>query len=65
MKTDLGVIADSQGTGDIHKPHLAIFRQGGENLSADLVGQAGRVGTRDISRNHDAYLFGVKPARSR
>ena len=31
----------------------------------DLVGQAGRVGTRDISRNHDAYLFGVKPARSR
>ena len=31
----------------------------------DLVGQAGRVRTRDISRNHDAYLFGARRRRSR
>ena len=31
----------------------------------DLVGQAGRVGRRDISRRHDTYLVRAKGKRSR
>ena len=29
----------------------------------DLVGQAGRVGRRRVSRDHDRYLLGLKRAR--
>jgi hypothetical protein len=31
----------------------------------DLIGQAGRVGRKDVSRRHDAYLLGLKPQRRR
>jgi hypothetical protein len=31
----------------------------------DLVGQAGRVGRKDVSRRHDAYLLGIARKRRR
>lgn len=31
----------------------------------DLIGQAGRVGRKDVSRRHDTYLLGLKPKRRR
>jgi hypothetical protein len=31
----------------------------------ELVGQAGRVGRRHVSRDHDKYLIGVKRVRRR
>lgn len=31
----------------------------------DLVGQAGRVGRRDIARHHDAYVVGTRRVRPR
>ena len=31
----------------------------------ELVGQAGRVGRKDVSRRHDAYLGGAKRKRAR
>jgi hypothetical protein len=31
----------------------------------DLIGQAGRVGRKDISRRHDAYLLATRSSGSR
>ena len=31
----------------------------------DLIGQAGRIGRRDVSRRHDAYLAAAKRAENR
>jgi Ribbon-helix-helix domain len=31
----------------------------------DLIGQAGRIGRKDISRRHDAYLVMVERAQNR
>ena len=31
----------------------------------DLIGQAGRIGRKDVSRRHDAYLVTVERARNR
>ncbi len=35
-----------------------------ENPLLDLIGQAGRVGRKDISRRHDAYLLGAERRRN-
>ena len=40
-------------------------KAGTQDSLLDLVGQAGRVGRKDISRRHDAYLVGAKRRRAR
>ncbi|MBI3245623.1 MAG: ribbon-helix-helix domain-containing protein [Deltaproteobacteria bacterium] len=44
-----------------------LLRQDGDNASdplLDLIGQAGRIGRRDVSHHHDAYLAMAERARN-
>lgn len=45
-----------------------VLRREGEEVPdplLDLIGQAGRIGRRDVSRRHDAYLTAIERTGNR